>query len=88
MNAPRRHPLAKADIEREARWYETQQPGLGEDFVEEVKRAIGLIAENPLRCSIRFGNWRRAKPAALPSRCVLPGNWRPAGGLCGARRKT
>ena len=66
MNAPRRHPLAKADIEREARWYDAHQPGLGDDFVDEVKRVIGLIAENPLRYSIRFGNWRRANLRRFP----------------------
>ena len=49
MNAPRRHPLAKADLEREARWYDAQKPGLGANFVDEVKRVIGLVAENPLR---------------------------------------
>ena len=66
MNAPRRHPLAKADIEREARWYDTHQPGLGADFVDEVKRVIGVIAENPLRYSIRVGNWRRANLRRFP----------------------
>ncbi len=66
MNALRRHPLAKADIEREARWYDAQQPGLGADFVDEVKRVIGLIAENPLRYSIRFGKWRRANMRRFP----------------------
>ena len=66
MNAPRRHPLAKADIEREARWYDAQQPGLGTDFLDEVKRIIGAIAEQPLRYSVRFGNWRRANLRRFP----------------------
>ncbi len=66
MNAPRRHPLAKADIEREARWYDAQQPGLGAHFVEEVKRVIGIIAGNPFRYNIRFGNWRRANLRRFP----------------------
>ena len=66
MNAPRKHPLAKADIEREARWYDAQQPGLGTDFVDEVKRVIGVIAEQPLRYSIRFGHWRRANLQRFP----------------------
>ena len=66
MNAPRRHPHAKADIEREARWYDAHQPGLGDDFVDEVKRVIGLIAENPIHCSIRFGNWCRTNLRRFP----------------------
>ena len=47
MNAPRRHPLAKADIEREARWYDGQKPGLGTDFVDEVKRVPKLLSKHP-----------------------------------------
>jgi len=66
MNAPRRHPLAKADIEREARWYDRQKPGLGTDFVDEVKRVIAVVAEQPLRYSVRFGNWRRANLRRFP----------------------
>jgi plasmid stabilization system protein ParE len=66
MNTPRRHPFAKADIEREARWYDARQPGLGSDFVDEVKRIIDGLAENPLRHSIRFGDWRRANLRRFP----------------------
>lgn len=66
MNAPRSHPLAKADIERDARWYDARQPRLGDDFVDEVKRVVRLIAENPFRCGIRFGNWRRANLRRFP----------------------
>jgi len=66
MNTPRRHPLAKSDIEREARWYDARQPGLGSDFVDEVKPVIDGLAENPLRHSIRFGNWRRANLRRFP----------------------
>lgn len=66
MNAPRRHPLAKADIEHEARWYDAQKPGLGTDFLDEVKRIIGVIAEQPLRYGVRFGNWRRANLRRFP----------------------
>jgi plasmid stabilization system protein ParE len=66
MNAPQRHPLAKTDIEREARWYDAQRPGLGADFVDEVKRVIGVIAANPLRHGIRFGNWCRANLRRFP----------------------
>ena len=66
MNALKRHPLAKADIEREARWYDAQKPGLETDFVDEVKRVIGVIEKNPLRYSVRFGSWRRANLRRFP----------------------
>jgi len=41
MSAPRRHPLAKADIESEARRYDGEKPGLGEEFVNEVNSLSG-----------------------------------------------
>jgi len=34
--------------------------------VDERKRVIGVIAEHPLRYSIRFGNWRRANLRRFP----------------------
>lgn len=88
MNAPRRHPLAEADIEREARWYDDRQPGLGTAFVDEVKRVIGVLARAPLRHAVRFGNWRRANLRRFPHAVfyqVLDG--RPTGGVCGAPRQ-
>jgi toxin ParE1/3/4 len=66
MNAPRRHPLAKSDIEKAARYYERKKPGLGSDFTEELERVIGIIANQPLRYSIRFGAWRRANLRRFP----------------------
>jgi len=66
MSAPRRHPLARADIEQSARWYEDQKPGLGDEFVDEVNRVVNLIAEHPSRYSIRFGQWRRANLRRFP----------------------
>src|SRR3989442_9679175 len=66
MNAPRRHPLVKSDIEQAARYYEGKKPGLGTDFTEEVQRIIGVIASQPLRYSAGFGNWRRANLRRFP----------------------
>ena len=66
MNSLRRHPLAQADIEREARWYDAQKPGLGTDFVDEVKRVMSVIGERPLRYGVRFGQWRRANLRRFP----------------------
>lgn len=66
MSAPRRHPLAKGDIEQHARWYDERKPGLGEEFVDEVNRVIDIIGERPLRYNIRFGQWRRANLRRFP----------------------
>lgn len=66
MNAPRRHPLVKSDIEQAARYYEQKKPVLGTDFIEEVQQVIGAIANQPLRYSVRFGAWRRANLRRFP----------------------
>src|SRR5438552_18221142 len=66
MNALRRHPLAKVDIESTARWYEDRKPGLGDEFLDEVHRILDAVRENPLRFSIRFGQWRRANLRRFP----------------------
>ncbi len=66
MSALRKHPLAKADIEREARWYDAQKPGLGSDFLDEVNRALRAIGGQPKRYSVRFRDWRRANLRRFP----------------------
>src|SRR6266481_4468297 len=36
------------------------------EFTEEVQRVIGVIANQPLRYSVRFGAWRRANLRRFP----------------------
>ena len=66
MNTLRRHPHVEIDIESNARWYNRKKGGLGSGFVDEVESVLATIKENPLRFSIRFGNWRRANLKRLP----------------------
>jgi len=40
-------PAAAADIEAAYGWYEEQRPGLGEDFLGAVEKAMQSIAEYP-----------------------------------------
>ena len=40
---------AAEEAEEAARWYEDQCPGLGEEFLEEIDRAIDRIRESPQR---------------------------------------
>ena len=42
-------PLAEADIEAAARWYEGQQSGLGLRFVDAVDQVLTRIRETPLQ---------------------------------------
>ena len=52
------------DIESAFDWYETEEPGLGQEFLEQLRLVYGRILENPLgygeqRSSIRRGLMRR-----------------------------
>ncbi len=38
---------AEQDLENAARWYEAQQPGLGQRFIAEVARTFDLVGEQP-----------------------------------------
>ena len=42
----RLRPEAEVDLEEAASWYEAQQPGLGNAFLDEVQRAFVRIAEH------------------------------------------
>ena len=41
-------PEVESDVAEAARWYESRQPGLGAEFVEEIIRVWDALAENPL----------------------------------------
>src|SRR5438874_13780393 len=66
MNVLKKHPLVKSDIEQAARYYDGKKAGLGADFTEELERVIAVIANSPLRYSVRFGAWRRANLRRFP----------------------
>ena len=40
-------PAAAADIEEAALWYESQRPGLGSEFLEELRHVEAAIAKSP-----------------------------------------
>jgi toxin ParE1/3/4 len=41
------HPEAKAELISAARWYESELPGLGTQFREEIRAAISRIQRTP-----------------------------------------
>jgi hypothetical protein len=41
------HPEAELEVIESAAWYESEVPGLGLEFGEEVERVIELLLENP-----------------------------------------
>lgn len=56
----RKLPLAEQDALDAAIWYEQRQPGLGEEFLDEVDRAVRALSESAMHHRIRFADVRRA----------------------------
>lgn len=57
-------PAVELDVESAFEWYETEEPGLGSEFVEQVRAAYQLVGQNPfafqdLRSGIRRALTRR-----------------------------
>ena len=52
-------PTAEADIEEARQWYEQQRPGLGNEFLDEISRAIRILEEQPERRPIYYLGFRR-----------------------------
>jgi len=48
----------EADQLAAARWYDEQQPGLGDDFLDESETVISSLRENALLYSVRFADVR------------------------------
>lgn len=59
------HPAAEDDLREAAEWYD-EQAGLGEDFVDEVRRGAGKLSENPRIYQLVPGTPRRLKIRACP----------------------
>ncbi|MEP6667829.1 MAG: type II toxin-antitoxin system RelE/ParE family toxin [Chthoniobacter sp.] len=65
-------PEAEVDIADAADWYESQQSGLGGEFVAAVSQAIDGLSANPLLVSRRHRqrNIRWVRPTRFPYRIV------------------
>jgi hypothetical protein len=48
------HPEADEELQAAALWYESRQPGLGDDFVDEFERTLRRIVAEPRR-------WRKIR---------------------------
>ena len=49
---------AKADLSDASKWYEKQQKGLGNRFLNEIKEAFNIICENPVGFQVRYDDYR------------------------------
>ena len=59
-------PLAEADLETAARWYDEEQPGLAERFLTDVDRSFVRLRERPLQFPVVAGDVRRALMHTFP----------------------
>jgi len=57
---------AKADIRKNASWYNKQQKGLGKHFSQSIKECIKTTQLQPESCRIRYKNNRVAIPYKFP----------------------
>jgi plasmid stabilization system protein ParE len=65
-------PEVGSDVAEAARWYESRQPGLGAEFVEEIIHVWDALADNPLLNSRRHRrkNIRWRYPERFPYRVI------------------
>jgi len=47
LKQPILRPAAARDVEEAYEWYESQQPGLGDEFLDAVGKVVQSITENP-----------------------------------------
>ncbi len=57
---------AKADIKKSAKWYNSQQIGLGKRFVKSIKECVRIIQLQPESFQLRYRNNRAAIPNKFP----------------------
>jgi plasmid stabilization system protein ParE len=59
-------PLAEADLQTAAQWYDEERPGLVERFLKDVDRSFVRLRERPLQFPVVAGNVRRALLHTFP----------------------
>ena len=65
-------PEVESDVAEAARWYESQQSGLGAQFVEDIIQVWDAVADNPLLNARRHPrkNIRWRYPERFPYRVI------------------
>ena len=58
--------IAKNDINEAKEWYNHQQKGLGKRFVEDMKKTLVAISNNPTSFAIRYLDYRLANFHVFP----------------------
>ncbi len=61
---------AEQDLDEAFAWYESQSPGLGEDFLQAVNRALQAVTTHPLRYRVLLRDIRQALVRRFPYRVL------------------
>ncbi len=59
-------PNAEADIQEARAWYELQRAGLGDELLDEIRHAVGLLETDPERRSLYYRDFRRLLTRRFP----------------------
>ena len=62
----RYHPLFDCDVREAASWYDRRSPGLGDAFVEVVRRTVSDVIENPDRFALSPAGCRYTRVPRFP----------------------
>lgn len=57
---------AQLEFDQAAKWYERQRPGLGAEFVNEIRRVLEIISEHPSQYPFAEGDVRVAYVRRFP----------------------
>jgi plasmid stabilization system protein ParE len=60
------HPSVRIDMDDAYTWYETQNPGRGEDFLSSVQKVLDRIQNNPEMHARIYGDVRRCLTRRFP----------------------
>jgi len=64
------HPAAEAELIKAARVYNKKVPGLGEDLLDEIDRAVAVIQEDPTRWRCVDEDFRRYLVKRFPDALI------------------
>jgi plasmid stabilization system protein ParE len=59
-------PQAEEDLQKIHKWYNSQQPGLGEQFIHVLERKLEIVREHPESCPVIYKNIRRIILSKFP----------------------
>lgn len=59
-------PRAETDLREAQLWYNSQRPGLGDELLEEVERAVVFLKERPESRPVYYKGFRRILTRRFP----------------------